>query len=255
VTRVLLLPPGAPSPLGPALEQEGHDVVALESADRDALLAACDPAPDVIAVDLHRAPATGRDLALWLRARKTLRAVPLVFANGEPAFVSRLRPLVRGAVFTSSGGFADAVRRARAARAPSRNRAASPLAGYSGTPLPRKLGIRAGSRVLLLDAPDGFRDVLGALPERVELAAGGRGDVTLLFVRSRRALERRLPAAERATADGGRLWIAWPKRASGVPTDLAEGIVRALGLEAGLVDYKIAAIDATWSGLCFARRR
>lgn len=183
-----------------------------------------------------------------------MRGVPLVFASGEPAFVSRLRPLVRGAVFTDEAHLPAAIARARGAPAPTRNRLAPALAGYSGTPLPRKLGIRAGSRVVLLGAPEGFADVVGALPEGARLARGGRGDVVVLFVRTRADLERRLPAGRRATAEGGRLWIAWPKKASGVATDVSEGVVRAAGLAGGLVDYKIAAIDPTWSGLCFARR-
>lgn len=133
--------------------------------------------------------------------------------------------------------------------------AAPAPAGYSGTPLPKKLGVRAGSRVVLLGAPEGFRDALGELPAGARLAARGAGDVAVLFARSRSDLERRLPAAERAMGAGGRLWIAWPKQASGVATDLREGAVREAGLAAGLVDYKVAAIDATWAGLCFARRK
>jgi hypothetical protein len=131
-------------------------------------------------------------------------------------------------------------------------------AGYSGTPLPQKLGIKPGSRVALIGAPGGFvEDVLGPLPEGVALRSDTRVtfDVGLLFARSARELGRRFPAALRAMGEPGRLWMVWPKRASGVPTDLDENRVRDLGLAAGLVDYKVAAIDATWSGLCFARRR
>jgi alkylation response protein AidB-like acyl-CoA dehydrogenase len=133
----------------------------------------------------------------------------------------------------------------------------SALAGYSGTPLPKKLGLRAGSVVALLGAPADFRRTLGALPENVRLVnhARRRAHRVLLFVRSQAELRRRFPAAVRALDEGGGLWIIWPKQASGVPTDLTQAVVRRVGLAAGLVDYKICAVDATWSGLLFARRR
>lgn len=130
------------------------------------------------------------------------------------------------------------------------------MAGYSGTPLPKKLGIRPGDRVVLSGAPRGFAGTLGELPEGARttprMSAGAA--VILLFVRSKAQLHARLPRAEAALAEGGKLWIVWPKKASGVPSDLSEAVVRAAGLARGLVDYKIAAVDATWSGLCFARR-
>lgn len=133
-----------------------------------------------------------------------------------------------------------------------------PAAGYSGTPVPRKLGIRPGSTVALLGAPPGFVDAkLGPLPNGVVVRHDSRRAfrVGLLFARSRADLRGRFASAARAMGDPCALWIAWPKKASGVVTDLDETVVRELGLAAGLVDYKVAAIDATWSGLCFARRR
>jgi hypothetical protein len=127
-------------------------------------------------------------------------------------------------------------------------------AGYSGTPLPRKLGIVDGTRVLLLGAPESFD--LGPLPG-VELhRRAGRSpyDVVLLFTPDRATLVRRFaPARDRITVAGG-LWACWPKRASGVATDLTDNVVRAHGLAAGLVDVKVAAIDATWSGMKFVVR-
>ena len=129
-------------------------------------------------------------------------------------------------------------------------------AGYSGTPLPRKLGIREGSRVLLVRAPEGFAGVLGELPAGVELVAAGTPelDVVVLFAADVAALHAELAALVPAIASAGGLWVAWPKRSSGVETDLDEHIVRAAGLDAGLVDNKVCAIDATWSGLRFVRR-
>jgi hypothetical protein len=124
--------------------------------------------------------------------------------------------------------------------------------GYSGAPLPRKLGIKPGHRVLLLGAPDGFEaGTLGALPEGVRVArrAGGAADVIVSFHTRRADLARRLPTLRARMAPAAGLWIAWPKRSSGVETDLTEDVVRELALANALVDNKVCAIDATWSGL------
>jgi hypothetical protein len=132
-------------------------------------------------------------------------------------------------------------------------------AGYSGTPLPRKLGIRPAHRVALIDAPEGFETMLGPLPEAVTVRARLTGrqplDVIIVFVRRRADLERRLAALRERMASNAGLWVAWPKRASGVPTDVTEDVVRAIALPTGLVDNKVCAIDGTWSGLRLVIRR
>jgi hypothetical protein len=131
----------------------------------------------------------------------------------------------------------------------------SPAAGYSGTPLPRKLGIKPGARLGLIGAPGGFDITLGGLPPgAVFTHARGPLDVIVAFFESRSALAHRLPALRDALDPAGGLWIAWPKRSSGVETDLGDGVVRELGLAAGLVDNKVCAIDEVWSGLRFVYR-
>ncbi len=125
-------------------------------------------------------------------------------------------------------------------------------AGYSGTPLPRKLGIKPGALLALVGAPDGFDSTLGELPEGVSVRTriGAQPlDVIVAFFSRRSMLERRLPALGAALHPAGGLWIAWPKRASCVTTDVTEDVVRSLGLAAGLVDNKVCAIDYVWSGL------
>ncbi len=125
-------------------------------------------------------------------------------------------------------------------------------AGYSGTPLPRKLGIKPGQRIAFLDAPPQFAEALGELPDGVDpprATARGPLDLIVAFFVERRRLRKRLPRLVAALDPDGALWIAWPKRASRVPTDVTEGVVRELGLAAGVVDVKVCAIDATWSGL------
>jgi DUF3052 family protein len=128
---------------------------------------------------------------------------------------------------------------------------------YTSTPLPRKLGMKPGMRVAFLDAPETFADALGELPEGVEPARrlGGGKDLVVCFVTRRARLERRLGALRRAIAPDGMVWVAWPKRASGVATDVTEDVVREVALPTGLVDTKVCAIDATWSGLRLVIRR
>ena len=134
--------------------------------------------------------------------------------------------------------------------------AAPPTAGSSGTPLPKKLGVKPGSRLVLFGAPTGFETTLGALPEGARLRRGGSAaaDLAVWFVRSRAGLLRGIEGRAGAIPPGG-LWIAWRKRSSGVASDVGEADVRAAGLAAGLVDYKICAVDHAWSGLKFQTRR
>jgi len=131
------------------------------------------------------------------------------------------------------------------------------MAGYSGTPLAKKLGIKDEQRLALIDAPEGFDTTLGPLPDAVEVRRSARGhaDVVVFFTKRRADLERRFPALARAIFPDGGLWVAWPKRASRVATDMTEDVVREVALPAGLVDNKVCAIDETWSGLRVVHRR
>jgi hypothetical protein len=136
-------------------------------------------------------------------------------------------------------------------------RASGGTSGYSGTPLPRKLGIKEGAAVAFLNAPAGFAATLGALPDGVSVRDRLRGplDVVVFFTVRRADLERRIERLMAALHPAGRLWIAWPKRASKVETDMTEDVVRDVALPLGLVDNKVAAIDETWSGLQLVIRR
>lgn len=131
------------------------------------------------------------------------------------------------------------------------------MVGYSGTPLPRKLGIKEGSRVALLGAPDGFDAELAPLPHGVQVLRrlAPDLDVAVLFVTERRQLERRFDAVARAVFPAGGFWVAWPKRASNVPTDLLEDVLREVALPRGLVDNKVCAVTDVWSGLRLVWRK
>ncbi|PYO99919.1 MAG: DUF3052 domain-containing protein [Gemmatimonadetes bacterium] len=129
------------------------------------------------------------------------------------------------------------------------------MAGYSGKPLVAKLGIKAGSTIAILGAPRGYERTLGKLPQIKRSAkATGPLDFVQFFTTERRELERRFAALAEALTPAGMLWISWPKKASGVTTDLTEDLIRAIGLAHGLVDVKVAAVDDLWSGLKFVRR-
>ena len=128
------------------------------------------------------------------------------------------------------------------------------MAGYSGTPLVVKLGIKPAHRVVAIGAPAGFTDTLGDLPDGATLATRwptkrGVLDVVLLFVRRQRDYEKQLPKAQDAIHDAGSIWVAWPKKSSGVESDLTENTIRNFALLGTLVDNKVCAIDDTWSGL------
>jgi len=133
----------------------------------------------------------------------------------------------------------------------------APAAGYSGTPLVRKLGVKEGMRVAWLDAPDGFEALLDPLPDGLDrrTSARGRLDLAVLFVTRRSVVARRLPALREAIRPDGMVWLAWPKKAAKVETDVTEDVVRDVALPLGLVDVKVCAIDATWSGLKLVIRK
>jgi CheY-like chemotaxis protein len=211
--------------------------------------------PAAVVIDLSRLPSQGRDIAQSIRVAKATRGIPIVFVDGAADKVAPIREQLPDAAYTTWSRIRSALKQAIA------HPPAQPVAPrsvfdvYAGRPLAQKLGIRAGSTVALLDAPPGFAAVLAPLPDGVQVVAdiADKRDVALWFVRSRLDLESRFE--EFAAWDGLKaLWIVWPKRASGVDTDLSQPVVRERGLAAGLVDYKVCSVDATWTGLCFARR-
>ncbi len=129
-------------------------------------------------------------------------------------------------------------------------------AGYSPRSLVEKLGIKPGSKIVILNAPRGYRTTLGKLPAGVRVAATLQGKVSFIqfFTAARAELEQKIPTLLRVLEPAGMIWVCWPKKASGVPTDITEDVVREVALPTGLVDIKIAAVDEVWSGLKLVRR-
>jgi hypothetical protein len=215
-----------------------------------------DNLPDAVVIDFSRLPSHGREVGNFLRTQQATRAGPLGFVGGEPEKLARVRALLPDAHDCTWRTIRGTL--TRAVKAPARDPVVPGVfAGYSGTPLPKKLGVKPASTLVLLGAPEGVADTPGPLPEGVNVVTRARGgaDVAMLFTQSLADLRERWPGAARAAGGHGRLWVAWPKKTSGVKTDLDENVVREHGLGAGMVDFKVCAIDATWSGLAFTTRK
>jgi CheY-like chemotaxis protein len=238
-----------------ALEQLGHDVAYFADLAGTPLVRALRAAgADAVLFDLTRRPSHAREIAMSLRTSKATRHTPLVFVDGEPGKVAALKAALPDAAYTTWGRIKTAV--PRAIRTAPATPFVPPDALYAGRTLAQKLGIRAGERVAVVGAPRDFAATLGPLPAKATLTAvfDARADRVVWFLRS--TAELRL-ALGRLTAMLGQqvAWLAWPKRASGTATDLDGNIVRESGLAAGLVDFKVCSVDATWSGLAFKRAR
>lgn len=212
--------------------------------------------PAAVVVDLERLPAQGRDIGIMLRTHKSTQSVPLVFVGGKPEKVSGVEKLLPDAVYTPWSRIKSALKRAIAFPPTEPVTHDSAFAGYAGTPLPKKLGIKESSTVALVGAPDDFEKTLGNLPDDVVLRrrASAGCDLIIWFTKSSKDLERRFLRYGTLTGKGG-LWVVWPKKTSGVKTDLTQAVVRKTGLALGLVDYKVCSVDATWTGLRFTIRK
>jgi hypothetical protein len=211
--------------------------------------------PDALGIDLSRLPAQGRDLAVHVRKQASTRHVPLVFIGGDPKKVTRIREILPDAAYTTWDEIGPALEGAIAHPPAEPVTFQSAFDVYAGTPLPQKLGIKAGASVVLVDAPPDLAQTLDPLPEGVTLCwEAGPGELTLWFARSQQALQQGLDGIL-AQAEYGPVWIAWPKKAAKMASDLSQQFVREAGLAVGLVDYKVCSIDKTWSGLLFTKRK
>jgi CheY-like chemotaxis protein len=237
------------------LRSAGYETVAAPP-DRAALQAMQVDPPDAVIIDLSRVPSQGRDMALSIRKYKATRQIPLVFVEGDPLKVERIKVLLPDAAYTTWENIAAALEEAIAHPPAEPVVPRSVMEAYAGTPLPKKLGIRPGSIVYLAGAPADFETTLGDLPPGATLHRHSEEDpdLTLWFTESRAELERGIVEGAKWASKGG-LWIIWPKKSSEVESDLSETVVRQIALAAGLVDFKVCSVDETWSGLRFTRRR
>jgi hypothetical protein len=211
--------------------------------------------PDAIVIDIERLPSVGRDIGLALRMSKATRHLPMLFAGGAPEKVTAIRKLLPDASYARWSKVGAELRRAIVRRIANPVVPRSIFETYSSTPLAKKLGIKENSSFALVGAPDGFSDSLGRLPDGATMRESARGcAIALWFVRSSKELNRGIDKIAAQIEDGS-IWIAWPKKSSPMACDLSQVYVRRAGLAIGLVDFKVCAIDATWSGLLFKRRK
>ena len=211
--------------------------------------------PSILVLDLDKTPSRGREIAIALRTSKAARHIPILFVGGLPEKVERIRgeiPDVHFAEWTSAGRTLREI-----LKQPQPMPTAMPHRSYAATPLSMKLGIRARMQVALVGAPEGFEEVLADLPEGALL--GGRvtpkTELALCFVRSWAELSGTVDLLAGQLPVGASVWIVYPKGGSRHASDLNENVVREAGLGAGLVDYKVCAIDSEWSALKFAHRK
>jgi CheY-like chemotaxis protein len=238
------------------LRQAGYEVAGELFRGPDSLRALRAAPPAAVVIDLSRLPSHGLAVALALRQMKATRGIPLVFAGGEAEKVARVREQLPDAVFTDWGRIRSALTGALAHPPASPVVPRSVFEPYAGRPLALKLGIKPHMLVSLVGAPPGFESTLEGLPAAVRLLRKPEAGVvlTVWFVRSQKELRTGIGRMAAQLTEGS-LWIAWPKKGSSLATDLTQQDVRETGLAAGLVDYKICAIDDTWSGLLFTRRK
>jgi len=213
--------------------------------------------PALILIDLDRLPSHGREVAVTLRSSKAMRHLPIVFAGGAEEKVARIKAEVPDAVFTDWGHAANAVKKALK-KAPAVFAQPVPhMLRYAGSPLAKKLDLKAGVKAALIGAEEGFVELLGDLPEGVEFGTriGRDTRLVLWFVRAAHEIAAAFELASATMPVVCNLWIIYPKKAGRYRVDFNQNDVRLTGLDAGLVDYKICAVDADWSGMKFARRR
>jgi hypothetical protein len=203
--------------------------------------------PHAILIDLTRLPSYGKAMGVLLRQRKSLAAIPLVFVEGDPDKAAQVRAVLPDARYTTWAEAAAAIR--AAVRHPPSETAPAPPRD-PGTPLLAKLGIGPNSRVAQLHPPEGF-ELPGASTQRKLGEAG----VVMMFTRNSVALGRELPALAAMMRKGRRVWVLWPRKASGADGDLTMPRIRAMASEFGLVDYKVCAVDKTWSAMTLGKRR
>ena len=207
--------------------------------------------PGAFIFDLSRLPSHCREIAISLRQAKATRAIPLVFCEGAPEKVEKIRALLPDAAFCQFSKLKTTVKKALRPRTAPPVVPTAMMDRYGTRTTAQKLGVKEGSRVLVLNAPRDLEKALGILPKDAALIEDGEADVTLCFATEAGELRRRLSAL-RGTASETKLWVCWKKgKGNG---EVSEKLVRDTGIELGLVDYKVCSVSDVWSGVLFACR-
>jgi hypothetical protein len=204
--------------------------------------------PDAVVIDLGRLPSHGREVGVFLRGSKSTRLIPLIFVEGDPEKLTKIKEALPDARYTTYAKIGPVLEDVLAN--PPKEVFVPKL--REPVPLNKKLGLKEGQTVGLINAPKGFESVIpGAETKRNPKV---KVPLTLWFVETKRELEIALPKM-RGRADDGGIWVIWPKTTKTVKPDINGNTVREIALTVGLVDFKICAVDDTWSGMRFAVRR
>jgi CheY-like chemotaxis protein len=237
------------------LRQAGYQVDYEENPDYHIAPAIRREQPAAVVIDLSRLPSHGREVAVYLRGSKATRHVPIVFVNGLAEKVAAVREKLPDAVYTTEARLLRDLRRTIQKAPPAPVVPPQMMERYGTRTAAQKLGIAAHTKVALFDPPRDYVKVLGELPEGVSLdedAAAGCA-VTLWFVRDAAPYQAALPDM-RELAAGSKLWILWRKQSAGKPAGITSQVIRESAIALGLVDYKVCAVNETWSALAFARK-
>jgi hypothetical protein len=213
--------------------------------------------PSLFLIDLDRLPSHGREVAVALRNSKAMREIPIVFAGGVEEKVARIREELPDATFTDWRKAAAVAKKAlKKAPVPMVTPVAH-MQRYAGSPLAKKLDFKTGTKAALIGPEEAFVELLGDLPEGVELQSKVNKETKLIlwFVRARPEIAAAFEIASARMLPGCSLWIIYPKKSGSYKVEFNQNDVRLAGLAAGLVDYKICAVDLDWSGMKFARRK
>lgn len=213
--------------------------------------------PTAIIIDLSRLPSSGRDIAVAVRHYKTTRHIPLLLVDGRAEKLQQIQKLLPDVTYTDWDHIDMALKQAIDHPPVDPVVPRSMLEGYAGTPLVKKLGIKANSNLVIINAPAKFEEKLENMPDNVAIKykIDNQEELIIWFIRYIRDMEVKINSIIKAMHQKGSLWIAWPKKSSGVSSDLTQNVVRQIGLANGLVDYKICAIDELWSALKFSLRK
>ena len=210
-----------------------------------------------IVIDLTRQPSHGRYLGIEIRAQKSIRHLPLVYVDGDPEKVERIREVLPDAIYTSRAKVGAALKKAKPVSDPVATVAM--MASYGTRTTAEKMGIKEDARVAVIDAPKGYAKILGNLPKGVTFEENPHEvlPVTLWFVHDPNEYSASLPAMRKLASAQSKLWVVWPKAASkkGNQSGVTQTLIREAAIDAGLVDYKICSVNETWSGMVFALKR
>jgi len=239
------------------LRAAGHEVAYDEQINPGVSRQIHEKQPDAIVIDLSRLPSHGREVAVYLRGHKATRDIPLVFTGGAEEKVAAIRELLPDATYSTSRQLKSAIRSALKPRT-----GAAPIVPlqmmdrYAGRTPAQKMGIQPHTTAAVYDAPRGYAQALGQLPEGVTIHEEPAEPcaVTIWFAHNPEDFLAALPKLKRIAVKT-KLWVAWKKKSAAPTSRISEDFVRNAAINAGLVDYKVCAIDSTWSGLALAQKR